>query len=177
MASLNPGQNYDHLLTVVSGYDGMHDLMFHGAPEAAADFRRGAIVSLNTAGEFVAGLDSLVSLALWAVNDVVDFDAASDTGNISGGVVTTYPATGGYELKTTEVELTTSVAGDYTPNTLLTASGAGVDLGKVTPVTLAGGGEAPLDTNICGVVSKGVSTDVYGQQVLNFWPVYLPARA
>jgi hypothetical protein len=177
MALLNPGQNSDHLLTVVSGYDGMHDLMFHAAPEAAADFRRGAIVSLDANGELVAGLDSLVSLALWAVNDVIDFDAASDTGNISGGVVTTYPATGGYELKTTEVELTGSVAGDYAPNVLLTAAGVGVDLGKVTPVALAGGGEAPLGTNVCGVVSKGVSSDVYGQDVLNFWPVYLPARA
>jgi hypothetical protein len=177
MPSLNPGQNYDHLLTVVSGYDGMHDLMFHAAPEASADFRRGSVVSLNAAGELVAGLASLVSLALWAVNDVIDFDAASDIGNTSGGIVTTYPATGGYELKTTEVELTTSVAGDYAPNTLVTAAGAGDDLGKVTPVTLAGGGEAPLGTNVCGVVSKGVSSDVYGQDVLNFWPVYLPARA
>ncbi len=99
-----------------------------------------------------------------------------DTGNTAGGIDTTCPATGGYELKTTEVELTTSVAGDYAPNTLVTAATGG-DLGKVTPVTLAGGGEAPLGTNVCGVVSKGVSSDVYGQDVLNLWPVYLPARA
>jgi len=183
MPTLNPGNNFDHLLTIVSGYDGMHDLMFHATPhvDGSGDvdvaYERGSLCSLDEAdGTLVPGLHSVVSMGLWAVNSVIDFDAASDDGNISGGVSTTYPATGGYEVKTTEVDLDNFVAANYSTNTLLTGGVAAV-LGKVIPVTLAGGGEAPLDTNIVGVTSKGVASDVYGQQVVQFWTCYLPARA
>jgi hypothetical protein len=58
----NATQDYDHLLDVVSGFDGMHDLQFHAAPESSADFRRGALISLNSSGEFVAGLDSATAM-------------------------------------------------------------------------------------------------------------------
>lgn len=182
MFSLNPSQNYEHLLQPVSGYDGMHDLMFHAEPHKTAgvvdvDFRRGALCSLDPAdGTLVPGLATLASLALWAVNDVTDYDAASDDGNVSGGVVTTYPATGGYELKSTEVDLANFVEADYAPNSLLTG-GTGPELGLVAHLAAAVGGEAPVGSNICGVVSKGIQDDVYKQKVVQFWPVYLPARA
>jgi hypothetical protein len=178
--SLNPANNYDHVLHVVSGATGMHDLMFHAQPHKTAGvvdvaFNRGSLCSLDeTDGTLVPGLHSVVSMPLWAVNSVVDFDSASDDGNISGGNVTTYPATGGYEIKTTEVELDDFSAGDYTANTLLTG-GTGDDLGLVEPVTLVGGA-APVAINVVGVTSKGVSPGVYNQNFVQLWPCYLPAR-
>jgi len=181
MPTLNPGNNFDHLLTVVSGYDGMHDLMYHAQPHKDGGglvdvvYERGSLCSLDeTDGTLVPGLHSPVSMPLWAVNSVIDFDAASDDGNISGGNSTTYPATGGYEVKTTEVDLDNFVAADYSTNTVLTGGVAAV-LGKVIPATLVGG-LAPVAVNCVGVTSKGVSADAYGQQVVQFWTCYLPAR-
>jgi propanediol dehydratase large subunit len=113
-------------------------------------------------------------MPLWAINDVTDYDAASDTGNISGGNIATYPATGGYELRTTEAVMTTPA--NYVSNALLVGATGG-DLGKVTTVAAEAGGEVPLGSNVCGIVSSGYALDVYGQETVSFWPVYCPARA
>jgi len=165
MGLLSPPNNFDHLLVVISGSDGMHDLQFTASPDAAADFRRGSLVSVSAAGTIVAGLDVPHAMPLWAINDSKDFDVASDIGNISGGVAATFPATGGYELVTTEFDK----AATYVPNAPLIA---GTVAGEVTVGTIP---LAPLE-NVIGVVSKGVRTEVYNQTVLQFWPVYLPAK-
>jgi hypothetical protein len=164
--TLVPAQNFDHLLDPVSGYDGMHDLQFHAPPEDGADFRRGALVSLNAAGNIVAGCGA-ADMPLWSINDTGDFDVASDVGNFSGGIIATFVATGGYELKTTEF-VDTDV---YAPNDLLTAGTAG-DVGLV--------GLSPAlygDAVIVGCVSKGQFEEVYGQHVLQFWPMFIPTIA
>jgi hypothetical protein len=161
--TLVPAQNFDHLLDPVSGYDGMHDLQFHAEPAAGADFRRGSLVSLDASGKLVAGCGD-ADMPLWAINDTGDFDVASDVGNFSGGVVATFVATGGYELKTTEFVTTET----YGPNDLLTAGTAG-DVGLVTPSPALYG-----DAVIVGCVSKGQFEEVYGQQVVQFWPLFIP---
>jgi len=162
-------QDFTHLLVPKSGFDGMHDLQFKAPLEPGEVFFRGALVSINAAGNVIAGLGAVDAgaMPLWAINASNDLDVTSDAGNISGGVVAMYPATGGYELVTTEFEST----GTYVPNTPLVPDVAtpGFVVDGTIPIVAA--------ESVVGVVSLGVTTEVYGQSALQFWPVYLPARA
>ena len=161
--ALNPAQNYDHLLDVVSGYTGMHDLQYKAEIETDQVWQRGAVVSLNASGKLKAGCGDL-EMPLFAINATGDFDVSSDAGNIAGGVVGTYPAIGGYEFKSTEYVTTES----YFPNDFLTPA-AGADIGKVT--------KSPANWSsvlVCGVVSAGTEISTYGQSLLRFWGVFLP---
>jgi len=177
--TLNPSQNFDHLLHPVSGYNGMHDLQFVGQPADGADWRRGALVSLDAAGKLVAGLSTAVAMPMWTNNDSSDYDAASDKGNISGGNVAAFPATAGLELKTTEVDLDNFTASDFTVNKPLVAAESlnGGTEGLIAPGVLGTGDKIPLGTSQVGVISKGVFADEsYAQDVLRFWPCYNPGR-
>ena len=166
MGNLVPAQNYDHLLVAVSGYNGMHDLQYKANVGVGQAWFRGSLISVVSAAPgdtFKAGCGDL-EMPLWAINATADFDVASDVGNMAGGVVAALVATGGYELKTTEYVRTDS----YAANDFLTAA-LGLDTGKVC--------RSPVDWTtrlVCGVVSHGVESDVYGQQVLRFWPVFIP---
>ena len=76
--SLNPAQNFDHLLDPVSGYDGMHDLQYKaGVVEGEAWFR-GAVTSLNQDGDLKASCGD-AEMPLFAINATDDFDVASET--------------------------------------------------------------------------------------------------
>lgn len=152
----------------VAGSDGMHDLMFGAAVADSESFNPGALVSLNSDMEFVAGcIDT--AMPMWAVNGTADKDVAVQTYNISGGAVNAYVATGGFELFTTEFDSAT--ANDYAVNAYLTAA-TGADEGKVC--------QSPTNYSnriVVGQVSKGVSTDPNRQttaEVLYFWPLNVP---
>lgn len=185
---LTPGQNYDHLLDPISGYDGMHDLQFTEYLEDTTDNHRGSLMSLSDNGLLQIGQASLHAMALWAINASYDFDVAggqdwpagggplyrSDAGNIAGQTMATnntdvkrrhvgcYVATGGYELVTTEF----NQGATYNENDPLIAYTPGggepagsYPLGWVTPGTILGGGKLALEESVVGVVSK-VDTDV-----------------
>lgn len=209
---LTPGQNYDHLLDPISGYDGMHDLQFTEYLNDAVNNHRGSLMSLGADGLLQAGMSSLHAMPMWAINASYDFDVAggqdwpagggplyrSDAGNIAGQTlapdnttvkrrhVGCYVATGGFELVTTEF----NPASTYNENDPLVAytvvggePAGSFPEGWVDVGTIGGGGELLLAEQIVGVVSKidvddaqGISTEVYDQQVIRFWPVYLPAR-
>lgn len=161
--ALNPAQNYTHLLDVVSGSNGMHDLQYKADLEPTSVFPRGAVVSLNATGKIKIGCGDL-EMPLFAINASGDFDVSSDVGNIAGGVVGTFPAIGGYEFKTTEYVDTES----YFPNDFLTPA-TGASIGQVT--------KSPVDWAtrlVCGVVSAGTEVSLYGQKVLRFWGVFIP---
>jgi hypothetical protein len=164
MASLVPAQNYDHVINVTSGSDGMHDLQFKAAFATGQTFVRGSLVTVNSAGKLIAGATTGHDMPLWAINAVLDFDVEGDVGNVAGGTVACFVATGGYEMFTTEF-----VAGSYAPNNLLTPATGG-NAGKVTKAAAQ-----YSDGLVCGVVSTGTATSIYDQSVLNFWPVYIPA--
>jgi hypothetical protein len=180
MGLLVPGQNFDHLLDIISGYDGMHDLQYHAVPADGETWERGALLSIDADGKYIAGLSAVDGgeMPMWAVNARDDFDANSDVGNISGasarqdgqklGGIASYVATGGYEIATTEFDA--AAVASYIPNAPLIHDGA--TAGFVT----AGTNPPALAESIVGIVSKGVREEVYGQSVLQFWPVYLPAR-
>lgn len=198
MGNLNPAQNFDHVLDPISGYDGMHDLQYSGFPDNlnTKPWFKGGLLSVNTSGKLEPGSISLHSIGLFAINGSAEFDVSSDVGNISGGVVGTYPATGGYLLLTTEF----NPAPTYAPNDPLIAYTAGTTLDGedawLTKGTIEAGGELALGENVVGIVagtgpvprkdlhqsgirinSNGTFKEVYNQDVLPFFPVYCPARA
>jgi len=170
-----PVQNYDHVLHIVSGSSPMHDLQFNAAPagwrhdDTPVTIQRGSLVTLNASGKFIPGfpVGNESAMACWAINSNADFDVIGDTGNFSGGTIGTFPATGGFELMTTEFVVSDLSA--YTPNALLTHAD-GSDAGKVKPAEAAYSNAA-----VVGVVSSGPEIGVYDQQILRFWPVYCPA--
>lgn len=164
MGNIVPTMFYDHLLTVLSGSDGMHDLQFHAPAAASATFTRGSLVSLNASGQLVDGLYSNTAMPMWAINAVGDYDANSERGGTVGGNIGTFVATGGFEIKTTEF-----VAGTYLPSSLLMAA-TSTNAGKVTA---ASAGYSTV--TVVGCVSQGTGTDVYGQSILSFWPMFIPA--
>jgi hypothetical protein len=165
----------------------MHDLQYAAKPALFSDptnpekvFERGALVSLDSAGEWVPGLSAGTAMPCWAINATGDFDVNSDIGNISGGVVAAFVATGGYELKTTEFD--TADAGSYVPNAMLHAGAGSIaaeDTDRLGTVDFLAAPAAliPLAANVIGIVSKGEVTEVYNQATLQFWPVYCPAHA
>jgi len=159
--TLTPSQNYDHVISVVSGSDGMHDLQYKAAPGTSQTFVKGSILYVDpTTGTLKAG-GGVTYMPMWAITGVDDFDANSDVGNMSGGVVSAYVATGGYEIFTTEFD-----TASYSPNDLLTYSGTA---GKIKKAAAAYNTET-----IVGCVSKGTDTDIYGQSILYFWPMFIP---
>jgi hypothetical protein len=209
----DPGQNYDHLLDPISGYDGMHDLQYRGAVEAGEENHRGSLMTVNANGNVQPGMSTVNAMPMWAINASDDFDVAGgtawgagaqplyrvDSGNIAGQTlaadnstvlrrhIACFVATGGYELVTTEF----NPSGVYHENLPLVSytvvGGEATDsrpLGWVDVTALNAGETVPIDETIVGVVSKvntagnpGIMTEVYNQSVIQFWPVYLPARA
>jgi hypothetical protein len=160
--NLTPSQNYDHVLNVVSGSDGMHDLQYYAAPASGETFVKGSLCYVDSSGNLAAGGGDN-SMPMWAITGVNDFDANGDVGNISGGVVSCFVATGGYEIFTTEYDSD----GTYNPNQLLTADTS-------TAGYVAAAAAAYSNAVVVGCVSKGVQTDVYDQSVLYFWTMFIP---
>jgi hypothetical protein len=174
--NLTPGQMFDHSLTELSGRSTMHALDFSAAPAADEAVYEGGVVTLDSNGQFVAGLGAGVAattvfqhnapMAIFAIQGTNEFDANSDVGNMSGGVQSGIVASGGYEIQTTEY-----VAGTYNPNDLLTFA-EGDDRGKVTISK-----DSYSDNHVLGVVSRGVETNADSKSVISFWTVFCPAVA
>lgn len=171
MGSYVPSQAYDHSVVIVKGNnDLMHRLDFAAAPTADEVIYAGSLVSLDSdTGLFVAGVDagSVASrpMPMVAIQGYNEFDVLSDYGNVSGGVMSAYVLTGGYEIETTE-----AVTASYKVNDLLTAATAS-DIGKVKKATVA-----PYSTEvIVGCVARPTRVNQYGKSVLSFWSMFLPA--
>lgn len=170
MGTLNPSQMYDHELNPVKGWWDMHalDKRVEISDQNSVTVVKGMVGYLDpTTSKFLVGVVNGY-MPMWAFQGENDFDANSDVGNISGGVLNCLVATGGYELETTEF-----VDGEtYTPQVPLTGA-AGADVGKLTPSA----NWASAD-QIVGVVSEdGPRTNDHGKEVVKFWPVFNPSRA
>ena len=172
MGTLNPGQIFDHNLDIVKGPSLMHRLDYAAAPVADQVLFEGSVMSLNSEGKFVAGCPAGTvanrPMPVFAIQGINDFDANSDIGNMSGGVMSGVVATGGYEIKTTEFVATET----YAPNDLLKAA-TGNDAGKVQKATVAPYGAESM----VGVVTKPAALNADLKNMLSFWTVYLPANA
>ena len=177
--TLTPAQMFDHSMVELSGRSTMHALDF-AAPvtstTAAPKIYTGSVMTLDSAGNLEVGLGIAdpaatavaahwAPMAIFAIQGEDDFDANSDVGNMSGGVVSGIVASGGYEIQTTEY-----VSGTYYPNDLLTFA-TSTNRGKVTIASNA----YTLSQNV-GVVSRIPAANADGKMVISFWSIYLPAQ-
>lgn len=169
MGTLTPGSMFSHLMTPIKGPNKMNRLDKSVAPKASEEIHEGALCSLHSTGTLIAGCAAGSTanrpMPMFAIQDTNDFDANSDSGNISGGVQSALVATGGFEISTSEYSTVGSPT--YNPNDLLTDGTAGL----VKKATAAPYGAQ----QIVGCVSDGVTTNVDGVSVLAFWTMFLPA--
>jgi hypothetical protein len=168
MGTLVPGQMYDHTLVSVKGAIAPRRLDFAAAPKAGEDIVEGMCCSLDSNGELVKGCPvgavGNKPMPIFVINAQDDFDTNSDVGNISGGVMSGLVGSGAFEVETTEF----NDAQTFNPNDLLqSADGSIALLGQLPYGALTA----------VGVVSKGVSTNRDGIDVLSFWTEYIPAGA
>jgi len=167
---------FDHNIDVLKGPSLMHRLDYSAAVAAVpGDIYEGSLMSLVSAagadqGKFTvgcpAGTDGVYPMPIFALQGVNDFDANSDVGNISGGVMSGVVATGGFEIATTEFD----AGGTYVPNALLTPDT--VTAGYVTDLGAAPYGALP----VVGCVSKPPAVNADGKSMLSFWTMFLPSN-
>jgi hypothetical protein len=167
--TLTPAQMYDHELNPVKGWPRIHALDKHAeVGSGVTGIIAGMCLSLDSDGKYQRGCAN-GAMPLFVFQNQNDFDANSDVGNISGGVLMTLVATGGYELESTEF-----TGASFVPNAPLTVENtAGDDQGKLKVTTI----DHATDM-VVGVVSDaGPITNENGKTVVRFWPVYMPQRA
>lgn len=175
--TLTPTQMFEHNLNVVKGPTLMHRLDYSALVDTdglADGLVEGMLMSISsTTGKVVrgCGVGSAANrpMPMWAIQGVNDYDANSDVGNISGGVMSGIVATGGFEIETTEFDSTAT----YYPNDLLVPSGTTAGY-----VTLAVAADLYDEKPIVGCVSKAKFTSLAdGKTLLSFWTMFLPATA
>lgn len=161
----------------------------------------GRVVSLDSNGDLVPGLDSQFAMPLFVFRGT-ESPSVYNTGtenNVThwvpvagrGANAIVFVASGGFELQTTEYDTTINDS-DYTPNTPLTATATGL-------VTKAVGTGTPAEwkqiVGVCSVHENAenwrdpfgtgqalptasnptpVGFNAHGKKVLTFWSVYLP---
>ena len=182
-------QQYENYIDVKSGdLDVSNQLMFtadlsEAESDSATKIVRGSVISLNSNGKFKLGVGNISGnsypMPMFAKKNAFDPDVATGavgekTGEILatslvGGKMTAYVAVGGFELESSEFDVSNS----YVPNMALKAKADG----KVTPL---GGSET--GTTVVGIVSvppfrSKASFNVYGKgnNRICFWPVFLKA--
>ena len=166
--NLVPAQMYDHSCVIVKSVDRLYVTDYAAKPAAGQTFDNGALVSLNSHGQFIVGLPrgqtAMRPMPFIAIQGTKNFSANSDVNNVSGGVNSAYVCSAGFEIESTEYSGAT-----FHPNDLLTGSLA-------SPGKIAAAGVSPYKAvPMCGVVSKGLNKNHDGVSVLRFWTVFLPA--
>lgn len=176
-------QMYDHKLDPVSGPPPMHRLEYFGPAASGASYNRGAVVSADSTGALVAGCAVGTvgnrPMPMFALQGTADLDVYSDPYNLGDNTPSALPATGGYELATTEfVQTSGGETVAYAVNDFLTCTETG-------QLTLAGVDAGNSTKPIMGVVSVanngGTKNAIgrntvsnYGKPLLHFWTVFFP---
>jgi len=169
--------SYQHMVHLTSGDNQGHNLMIKAPIKAAEVFEAGAALVLDTTNTFRAAdsASDADEIIMWAENGAADNDVTdglgsnqeynfNDTDTVSIGA---YPATGGYEMKTTEYVADTYAVG----NKLMVGTGA--NIGKLINQTGILG-----TTGFVGVVTRETKNDrKYNIDTLQFLSVYFPGHA
>lgn len=168
---IDPRQTMATATVVVSGYDGIHDLQFSAGVANGQEIETGAIVSLDSNGDFVNGLPVLHAIPMICVRGSKNLDVSTGYSldhNMSGGAALAYPVTGGYEFKTTRWK-----AGETFAVNTPVAPGTGADAG------LAIEGAVPMAVGSAhvGITSRAMAEEAYGNTMLHFIGAYIPNRA
>lgn len=166
--TLVPDQMYDHECNVLKGWWHPHALDKSADLGDGEVILAGSVCYLDSNGLFRLGLpDNCMPMFAWPSSG--DFDVSADVGNIQKQVMMGLPATGPYELQTTEFD-----AGyTYAINDHLTAwdnqlAGYTADKkGKIRP-------GFPYHQTIVGVVTKGAAVNDHGKSWVSLWTYYLP---
>lgn len=188
-----PSQMFEHTLRPMKGWFQMAALDKAAKLAAAVTITAyaGRVVHLNASGEFEMGVSGR-SVPIYLFQGSNLFAVSNPGTTASGGfmhqaispigVLSGLVGIAGYELESTEFEVTPNVA--YAPNQLLTAAASNTvqATGGVLSNDRAGaGGSSGLVRQYvdaaCGVVSDGKQTNEHGVPVLKFWSLYLPAAA
>lgn len=183
-----PGQMYDHMLNPEKGWPSQAALDFSAKISANVlyDLRAGQVCHLNSSGELEPGVVAW-QMGLFIFQGAAELDVDNSYNSSNGywpispsGKVMCLVAKGPFELWTTEYD----TAQTYLRNQPLRAptgnsAGAENTSGKLTnqSVVAVAGATPASATAVCGIVSKGVSTNAYGKTVLSFWPVWYPGNA
>lgn len=160
--TLTPSQMFTNEFNPVKGWPSPYALDKSAAWDSnETGIVRGMCLSLDASGNFVKGEEVSGAVAIFAVTGQDEFDANSDVGNISGGVISGLVSLGGFEIQTSSY-----VDDTYSVNQTLTY-GTGGDVGKVKA------GVAYTNT-LVGVVSAEKFTNEHGVSVLTLWTCWIP---
>jgi len=163
-----PDQMFNYELNQKKGWPSPYAVDYSAEyADGESGVKAGMVVSLDANGKLVRGLSGDNAMAIFALQNMTDFDVLSDRGNVSGGVGSGLVAEGAYELQSTEF-----VDDTYAPNDPLT-----VDDGGVTPANKGKLKKGTVYTDpIVGVVSAGAIASEHDSTIslLAFWPVWLP---
>jgi hypothetical protein len=187
-------QMYEHALDYLKGWPSETALDFDAflsADVTKENVYGGSVVHLDSAGKFMPGATGK-QVAIFLHNRADDFDVSNPGGNnwfpiAPNGKMSGLVAFGPYELQTTEFKAE-SGGNAYAPNDLLhSPDESEVGGGNEDEAGLlykrkswTGGSNAAIASgtdNICGVVSRAVTTNAHGVSVLSFWPTWLPTIA
>jgi len=177
-----PRQMTAETLNALKGWPQMNAVDFEAKLDASVSTRLppGSVVHVSASKTFLPGVGNVARMPLYTfqASDDPDVkneggDPATDKGAWIGinptGVMMALVAIGSYELVSTNYNSAVS----YAPNDFLTSptvAGGGVNAGQLTKGT--------IKTNcLCGVVSRGVVDNGYGEDALAFWAYYLPPIA
>jgi hypothetical protein len=176
-----------HTLDGLHGWPRMHAVQYrasfnpaHLAAISGGVVFEGRVVSVNNNGQFELGISG-TRMPMFLLQDSDNPDVVNYGGDTmsepfawasvlppQGGRLSALVAIGAYELATTEFDKTRT----YNINDLLTAA-PGTNIAVSGVLT----NDVPnASTPVCGVVSRPPYRNSHGQEVLAFWPVYLPQR-
>ena len=167
-------QMTDQTLNALKGWPQPAAVDFHAAFDSTVaaildPVPPGAVVSLNSSGNFILGVGNVNSMPMFTFQGSNDPDVANYGGDPSTqkgawipisptGQVMALVAVGAYELVSTFY-----VSGSYAINAPLTSATSGANAGKLAVGTIG--------TNmIVGIVSRGLVDNGYGATALAFWP-------
>ncbi len=170
-----PRQMTANTLNALKGWPQMNAVDYHAAfdssvPAGDLPVLAGAVVSLNSSGNYILGVGTSKVMPMFLFNNSDDPDVSNDGGDASTtrgvwipisptGQAMALVATGAYELVSTAY-----VAGSYAPNTALTSAKSGSsNPGKLKAGTMG-------TDMIVGLVSRGVVDNGYGKNAIAFWP-------
>lgn len=179
-------QMYDHKLDPVAGPPPQHRLEYFAPVAAGESYVRGSVISANSDGALVKGCGAGTvgnrPMPMFAIQGTADLDVYTDKYNFGDSTIgSAFPATGGYEIATTEY-VKTGIDGNavaYNVNDLLTADAEG-------RLTLANADAYGTTVPICGIVSIATNSTAtantigkktfsnYGKPLLTFWTTFLP---
>jgi hypothetical protein len=172
-------QMFDHTLNIVKGWPSQTAIDWSAPVASANAIVAGRVISLTSDGEWQLGLASTYAIPYFARNAYNDYDAIGDTISDTSSVgftgtptsvtsidanVTGLCITNGYHAQSTEW---TGTASAFVPNAPLKSSATGVIEVNNNVATYP----------VIGYVNRGIVTNEYGKEVVDFLMKWTPIHS